>query len=644
MLEWCSYLESICSRYAEWWKVYTITDVVGKKSEIEKPNSPLLDLGLTVKVIKQEKEKRKGEAEKTQEREEKTERLTVLDGLRKYASDHVLLVGRPGSGKSTALARLLLEEAQKAFGNEKAKIPVLVELRYIQNSVLKLIKNFFQANNLVITLAEIESLLERKKLLLLIDGVNELPSDEARRKLAAFRKTYATTPTIFTTRDLGVGGDLNIDKKLEMQPLTEQQMRQFVRAYLPEQGEQMLKQLGRRLKEFGQTPLLLWMLCSVFANSNQIPSNLGLVFRRFTKIYNLKLKQDVPTYKESRDWWKKLLKHLAWVMTQGKSKTEIQVAISRQQAERELTEFLQGKVDYPEDCALRWLNDLLKYHLIQVRADNQIEFRHQLIQEYYTAESLLKQLSSLSNEQLKKEYLNYLKWTEPLALMLALLEEDQDQAVRVVSLALEVDWQLGARLAGEVKPERQTQTVKLVKGLKLPLLLKIKFLGQTKSEPAIGVLREALKDADDEVRRIAAESLGQIGSDTAVPGLIEALKDEDYDMRWTAARSLDKIGSDTAISALIEALKDEDSNVRWTAAESLGQIGSETAVPGLIETLKLKFPVDKSLQPMLSQASVDFLPRAYWVHIRETPSKSNAFCCTRVGWVIFSKMRLAPGK
>ncbi len=38
---------------------------------------------------------------------------------------------------------------------------------------------------------------------------------------------------------------------------------------------------------------------------------------------------------------------------------------------------------------------------------------------------------------------------------------------------------------------------------------------------------------------------------------------------------------------------------------------------------------------MLGQGSVDFIPRLYWVHIRETSSKSNAFCCTGVGWVIF---------
>ena len=124
-------------------------------------------------------------------------------------------------------------------------------------------------------------------------------------------------------------------------------------------------------------------------------------FRRFTEIYDYQLKQDVPTYKESRDWWQELLQHLAWVMTQGKSKTEIQVAIHKQEAEAKLTEFLRGKVDSPDDCARRWLKDLLKYHLIQVGASNQIEFRHQLLQEYYTAENLLGRLASLCDSSVE---------------------------------------------------------------------------------------------------------------------------------------------------------------------------------------------------------------------------------------------------
>ena len=183
------------------------------------------------------------------EAQQKTERLGVLEGFGSTRREHVLLVGRPGTGKSTALARLLLEEAQKARGetggNSQVKIPVLVELRYYRTSVLNLIRDFLQRHQMLLDSVEIEQLLFHGRLLLLVDGLNELPSEAARRDLKALRQNYQkTTPMIFTTRDLGVGSDLGIAKKLEMQPLTEAQMQQFVRAYLPLQSERMLRQLG----------------------------------------------------------------------------------------------------------------------------------------------------------------------------------------------------------------------------------------------------------------------------------------------------------------------------------------------------------------------------------------------------------------
>ena len=129
-----SYLRSLCETYAQWWNCYTLTDVLGKKQDEEKMGSasgvlrssalrsPLLDIGLMVETLKQEKESRDEISEVNKSREEKSEkseRLTLLDGLRKYAGDHVLLVGRPGSGKSTALVRLLLEEAEEAQNHLK---------------------------------------------------------------------------------------------------------------------------------------------------------------------------------------------------------------------------------------------------------------------------------------------------------------------------------------------------------------------------------------------------------------------------------------------------------------------------------------------------------------------------------------------
>jgi len=644
MVDWSGYLESICKDYAQWWEVYTLTEVVEKQQQQKLEEIPLL---LDFELIVQTAEERdKDEEEKEKER---IERLGVLEGLRKYATQHVLLLGRPGSGKSTALARFLLEEAQRwREGNEVVggaeeeeverllsgiekeirKIPVLVELRYYHTSILDLIQDFLQRHkpNLEVDDSILKNWLRQGQLMLLVDGLNELPSQAARQDLYSFRQNYQkTTPMIFTTRDLGVSGDLDIIKKLEMQSLSERQMQQFVCKYLPKQGEQMLRQLGSRLREFGQTPLLLMMLCLVFAqNRNRVPANLGSVFRQFTQIYSRKLKQDIPISQESRRWWQPMLEQLAWVMTCGEEKTQLQVAIPKQQAETVLIEFLAGKVAHPENCALGWLDDLLNHHLIQLRAGEQIEFRHQLLQEYYTAEYLLKLLTSshsspsrISDEELKREYLNYLKWTEPLALMLELVENEA-QAVGVVKLALEVDWRLGARLAGAVKEKFQEKTVSLITRLELPQELKIILLGITLSEHVIPSLLAALNNKNynycawhvaESLGKIGSEaaisallpialnckysgnatySLGRIGSEAAVSALLEALNNEYSDVRSNAASALGEIASDTAMPALLKVLENEyeDSRVRREAASALGKIGNEAAIPALLEALK----------------------------------------------------------
>jgi predicted NACHT family NTPase len=110
------------------------------------------------------------------------------------AAGHVLLVGRPGTGKSRALARLVLEEAQQA-----GPIPVLVELRYWQGSIVDLIQDFFRRHGLPVDRAQVEQLLFDRRLLLCVDGLNELLSEAGRRD-------FPQVAMIFTTRDLSSGG------------------------------------------------------------------------------------------------------------------------------------------------------------------------------------------------------------------------------------------------------------------------------------------------------------------------------------------------------------------------------------------------------------------------------------------------------
>ncbi|NEO19379.1 MULTISPECIES: HEAT repeat domain-containing protein [unclassified Moorena] len=578
MVNWDPYLESIRNTYAQWWQVYTLTDVEGRKPKQQQRTPMLFDFGLMVQTIKSEQPQRDQNPEEDKNQKE-IERLPVLEGLRKYATDHVLLVGRPGSGKSTALVRLLGDEGIPS------KIPVLVELRYYQTSVLELVRNFLIRHGLLLDSTEIERLLFEGEFWLLIDGVNELPSEAARVDLTQFRQDYQKrTPMIFTTRDLGVGGDLGIQKKLEMQPLSVEQMSEFVRKYLPQQGEQMLEQLGDRLREFGQTPLLLMMLCALFQDKGEIPSNLGLVFRSFTQFYSDNIKQDVKVSEESRGFWTDLLQELGFVMTAGDKPKEITVAIPKTKAEEILTNYLgqNGCLD-PKVRARTWLKDLLKHHLIQ-QSGELIEFRHQLIQEYYTAEYLLKQLPRLSDQELQQNYLNYLKWTEPLVLMLQLLD-DQSQAQRLVKLGLAMDWQLGARLAGAVKPEFQEQTVELVARLDVPTLVKVHLLEITELEKAIPKLSKCLDDHDSYVRSRVADALGKIGIEATIYPLIKLLNDHNSLVRSRAAEALGKIGTEATIDPLIKLLNDHNSLVRSRAAEALGKIRKKLPIDRLIKLL-----------------------------------------------------------
>ncbi|NJM24098.1 MAG: NACHT domain-containing protein [Richelia sp. SM1_7_0] len=580
-----TYLQSISEKYKCWWNLYTLTDAEGKKQE--KQLSSPFDFGLMVETLQPKQE------------QEKAERLPVLEGIRKYAQDRVLLVGKPGSGKSTALARLLLEEAEKPTPiegeglEEEWSIPVLVELRYWQTSVFERIQAFLQQHDANLNLDEtsLKTLLRQGKLLLLIDGVNELPSEDARRQVAVFRKDYPQTSMIFTTRDLVVGGDLGIEKKLEMQPLNETQMREFVMAYLPQQGEELLQRLGSRLREFGKTPLLLWMLCSLFQQTGNIPPNLGMVFRLFTQNYESNWRGDVAVTAESRRWWKSLLEHLAFVMMRGQPVTEFRVAIPKREVEEIFTKYLDAeKLDKPRDYAKCWLEDLLKHHLIQVGSGDKIEFRHQLLQEYYAAEYLLRQLPHINDAKLQHDYLNLLKWTEPVALMLALVE-DEAQVLRVVRLALDVDLMLGARFAGEVKPEFHKKTVDLVSeqklknGQEVTNWLQVQLFGKTRSQAAIAYLQQFLQSPDSDVRRIAVWVLRQVG-EPAIDVLFKVLKHPDSGVREAAISALGEIGNDIVIPKLIEMLEDSEPDVRQKAIFSLEKLDCETVIPGLLKVIQ----------------------------------------------------------
>jgi HEAT repeat protein len=460
-------------------------------------------------------------AKRKEHNNKQPERLPVLEMLRKYGlgaqREHLLLAGKPGFGKSTTLWRLCVEIAKIALNDDLQPIPVFVELKS-DKPILELIAERLEFGDLNLNPQEIKKLLRQRKLVLLLDGVNEIPSDKLRGELQSFRENNLTTPMIFSTRDLMVGGTLGVDKRLEMSPLTPLQLPKLVYKYLPKHGDKLLLQLRDRLKEIAETPLLLKMLCEVFdPETAQIPQNKAELFELFDRKYQIH-KEGVLISADSRRFQSDILEHLAFTMLKGDTEkpTEAWLTLSRSWAEGIIEAWLEQRGETnPASKAKEWLEDLEKHHLLQVAVDpQQIEFHHQLFQEYYAARHLkfklqFREVDLVDDEQFKYLYLNYLKWTEPLGFLLGLLD-DEDQVIRLVNLGLEVDLVLGSRLAGQVQLEFQSHFIEDLNAKELPIWLKIYILGCTGSKEAEIPLLNFLKSNDLYVAIKAVSALKEL--------------------------------------------------------------------------------------------------------------------------------------
>jgi HEAT repeat protein len=109
----------------------------------------------------------------------------------------------------------------------------------------------------------------------------------------------------------------------------------------------------------------------------------------------------------------------------------------------------------------------------------------------------------------------------------------------------------------------------------------------------VPILREALRDPDATLRRLAAGALSNIGPEAApaVPDLIRALSDDEPEVRSGAARALARIGpkAESAVPHLIKNLdRKQPDLVRRFSCEALSRIGEglKPFVPDILRTLR----------------------------------------------------------
>jgi HEAT repeat protein len=590
------YLQSLCTTYEYWWKENAFIDEI-KDDWFEF-------------VLDGKSDKQTGNEDVAgEQRQEITKPILRL--IKDYQHQKTLLVGSPGAGKTTLLKKLLRDAAQKAQEDDQAPIPVFIELKDYgtigdRPGVRRLILESLESHDPALDEEALKQLLVRKRLLLLADGLNESSNKSAKTEL---KKLCRHQAVIATSRFENDWWDIDDHRKLEIQPLTPKQVKQFLEERLPNQDRVEVEKLGDRVKDFGQTPLMIWMLYTIFQANKATPKTRGEVYRSFTALYVERAKAGIDLA-ESRF----LLSKLAFEMMQSQKpddSTHFRLDITEVDAQNHL-----GSATI--------LNQLLDLHLLQASGNpgnRKIRFCHQTLQEYYAAEALLEQLQKYpkwleetSDQQwtrFQQDYLNYLKWTEAIALMFGLPEITDNRAKQLVKLSLSTDLMMGARLAGEVKLQLQEQVVELVSKVRsveqtgISDWLHVELLGRTRSKLALPKLQSFLRNSNLDIACRAATWLGFLAYQEAIPDLLQMLSELD---RWIPCRDGSRAYSDRTLSLhieIIEALgklspKDAISELRKVFHNSASFIYSfnEHRINKLLKQYDLEFTTQKSLETL----------------------------------------------
>jgi formylglycine-generating enzyme required for sulfatase activity/nucleoside phosphorylase len=240
------------------------------------------------------------------------EKLALADAVtraRELGRRSLVLLGDPGSGKTTHLKQVLLKiirEGPKALGLAAGTIPVFLPLQTVRDRKTKLaglIREQLQGPALDMPADFGDRLLRHGKLLLLLDGLDEVADAteraEVSRWIEAAHKDLRDAVVLVSCRYAGYSGDVELGPaflELHLRPLGDEQMQTFVRNWyrlvLREQmidaeqaaikakglADDLLNELARpefeaaaRVFEMTRNPLLLTAICLVHHDHGRLP-------------------------------------------------------------------------------------------------------------------------------------------------------------------------------------------------------------------------------------------------------------------------------------------------------------------------------------------------------------------------------------
>lgn len=351
---------------------------------------------------------------------ERTQTAPLLETL-KQCNAHCLLLGTAGAGKTTSIQKICVDFFQTGKVLSRFSTPVLIRLRDLpqddtRNPLISTISADLALHVHVVSEpaivdlpftrtvqnAALAAFLDGLNALLLVDGFDELPTEELRDRVL-HDITYLTnhlrnSKLLITSRSADFRYKLSTVRKFELAPLTEAQVESFAKRWLKSNAladDFLAKVYSSPFADTTIRPLSIAHLCAIYERIQDIPEKPKSVYKRIVRLLledwdaqrTVRRFSHVSKYARfDNDRKFDFLANLAFVLT-----TELKQLRFSSDSLREAYAKICNDHELPADQSLLVTSELESHSGLIVQSGfDHFEFAHKSLQEYLAADYIVR--------------------------------------------------------------------------------------------------------------------------------------------------------------------------------------------------------------------------------------------------------------
>ena len=398
----------------------------------------------------------------------------------------LMVLGGPGAGKSTFLRRIGLAAARgEAQFFEHDCIPVMLELKQFKEPQVDLqaaVAQEFANVGFDFSQPFVEEALKQGKLLVLFDGLDEVPKanqDKVIDAIQNFVNRYGNNRFMASCRVAAYRSSFQNFTEIELADFDNKQIQQFIYNWFTtdvDQANKTAEQCWNLLnensqksaKELAQTPLLLTFLCIYYDKKQSFAAHRATLYRTALDILleewaaEKRIRHE-PVYEGLNTELEKVM--LAEIAYEGF--VNDQLFFTQQELLDQIKQFLEDSVDKPKYLDSRKVLDEIaaQQGILVERAEDVYSFSHLTLQEYLVAQHISQtDDANQGYESIVRQYLTQQRWQEVLLLvpgllpkadkLLQLMQQIADQEISSSSVPLLLIWaeKITANVENEFSP------------------------------------------------------------------------------------------------------------------------------------------------------------------------------------------------